>query len=88
AVSDNNDDLEAQITRIRDCLNAVKDANDKTTDLEGLMKDFAEKLDDKLEKLSELAKKPTWKKVLENEKDKSQIGDIFKNIDEQTKDFQ
>ncbi|KAG6870350.1 hypothetical protein C0995_013606 [Termitomyces sp. Mi166 len=88
AVSDNNDNLQAQITRIRDRLNAVKDANDKTTDMEDLMKDFVGKLNDKLGQLSDLAKKSTWKKVLENEKDKSQIDDIFKNIDEQTKDFQ
>ncbi|KAG6871194.1 hypothetical protein C0995_007380, partial [Termitomyces sp. Mi166 len=88
AVSDNNDNLQAQITRTRDRLNAVKDANEKTTDMEDLMKDFAGKLNDILGQLSDLANKPRWKKVLENEKDKSQIDNIFKNIDEQTKDFQ
>ncbi|KAG5340378.1 hypothetical protein C0989_001972 [Termitomyces sp. Mn162] len=35
-----------------------------------------------------MAKQATWKKILENEQNKSKIDGIFKYIDEQTKDFQ
>ncbi|KAG5335952.1 hypothetical protein C0989_012513 [Termitomyces sp. Mn162] len=38
--------------------------------------------------LIELYNKATWKKILQNEQDKSQLNSIFKEIDEQIMDFQ
>ena len=46
------------------------------------------KLVNKLSELKKMSQKATWKKILENEQDKSQINGIFKYIDEQTKTFQ
>ncbi|KAH0584862.1 hypothetical protein H2248_008140 [Termitomyces sp. 'cryptogamus'] len=88
AVSDNNNELDAQITRTRERLDIVKDINDNNTDSDEFMEEFTKKLAVKLSDLDQMAKKATWKKTLENEQDKSEVNSIFKYIDEQTKDFQ
>ncbi|KAG5727729.1 hypothetical protein E4T56_gene20735 [Termitomyces sp. T112] len=88
AVSDNNDELDSQIRRTQERLSIIKDVSDKNTGSDELMKDFAKKLADKLSDLDKMAKQATWKKILENEQNKSKIDGIFKYIDEQTKDFQ
>ncbi|KAG5716196.1 hypothetical protein E4T56_gene10766 [Termitomyces sp. T112] len=88
AVSDNNDELDAQISRTKERLDIIKDVTDKNTGSDELMRDFAKKLADKLSDLDKMAEQATWKKILENEQNKSKIDGIFKYIDEQTKDFQ
>ncbi|KNZ77573.1 hypothetical protein J132_05107 [Termitomyces sp. J132] len=88
AVSDNNDELDSQIRRTQERLSIIKDVSDKNTGSDELMKDFAKKLADKLSDLDKMAKQATWKKILENEQNKSKIDGIFKYIDQQTKDFQ
>ena len=42
---------------------------------------------DNVLELSKMAKRATWKKILESEEDKKTIEDIFKKIDEHTKNF-
>ena len=42
---------------------------------------------DNVLELSKMMKRATWKKILESEEDKKKIGEIFKQIDEQTKNF-
>ena len=37
--------------------------------------------------LSKMLKRATWKKILESEEDKKKIAEIFKQIDEHTKNF-
>ena len=37
--------------------------------------------------LSKMLKRTTWKKILESEEDKKKIAEIFKQIDEHTKNF-
>ena len=37
--------------------------------------------------LSKMLKRATWKKILKNEEDKKKITEIFKQIDEHTKNF-
>ena len=42
---------------------------------------------DNMLELSKMSKRATWKKILESEEDKKKIGEIFKQIDEHTKNF-
>ena len=42
---------------------------------------------DNVLELSEMLKRATWKKILESEEDKKKIAEIFKQIDEHTKNF-
>jgi hypothetical protein len=42
---------------------------------------------DNVLELSKMSKRATWKKILESEEDKKKIGEIFKQIDEHTKNF-
>jgi hypothetical protein len=42
---------------------------------------------DNVLKLSKMSKRATWKKILESEEDKKKIAEIFKQIDEHTKNF-
>ena len=42
---------------------------------------------DNVLELSEMSKRATWKKILENEGDKKKIAETFKQIDEHTKNF-
>ena len=42
---------------------------------------------DNVLELSKMSKRATWKKILESEEDKKTIGEIFKQIDEHTKNF-
>ena len=42
---------------------------------------------DNVIELSKILKRATWKKILENEEDKKKIAEIFKQIDEHTKNF-
>ncbi|KNZ77009.1 hypothetical protein J132_07814 [Termitomyces sp. J132] len=63
-------------------------ANDNDTDSKDLMKAFAEKLAIKLNQLHTIFKNATWKKILQNEQDKSQLNGIFNYINEEVKDFQ
>ena len=43
---------------------------------------------DNVLELSKMSKRATWKKILESEEDKKTIAEIFKKIDEHTKNFQ
>ncbi|KAG5342333.1 hypothetical protein C0989_003463 [Termitomyces sp. Mn162] len=90
AVSNNNQDLYDQITRTRERLTIVNEAliNSKDESVEDVIQGFAGKLLEKIIEIDKLSKKATWKKILENEQDKSEIDGIFKYIDEETKDFQ
>ena len=42
---------------------------------------------DNVLELSKMRKRATWKKILESEEDKKTIAEIFKQIDEHTKNF-
>ena len=42
---------------------------------------------DNVLELSKMSKRATWMKILESEEDKKKIGEIFKQIDEHTKNF-
>ena len=42
---------------------------------------------DNVLELKKMSKRATWKKILESEEDKKKIGEIFKQIDEHTKNF-
>ena len=42
---------------------------------------------DNVLELSKMSKRAMWKKILESEEDKKKIGEIFKQIDEHTKNF-
>ena len=42
---------------------------------------------DNVLELSKMSKRATWKKILESEEDKKTIAEIFKKIDEHTKNF-
>ena len=42
---------------------------------------------DNVLELNKMSKRATWKKILESEEDKKKIGEIFKQIDEHTKNF-
>jgi hypothetical protein len=42
---------------------------------------------DNVLELSKMSKRATWKKILESEEDKKKIAEIFKRIDEHTKNF-
>ena len=42
---------------------------------------------DNVLELSKMLERATWKKILESEEDKTKISDIFKRIDEHTKNF-
>ena len=42
---------------------------------------------DNVLELSKMSKRATWKKILDSEEDKKKIGEIFKQIDEHTKNF-
>ena len=42
---------------------------------------------DNVLELSKMSKREAWKKILESEEDKKKIGEIFKQIDEHTKNF-
>ena len=48
---------------------------------------FCRILTDNVLELNKMSKRATWKKILESEEDKKKIGDIFKHIDEHTKNF-
>ena len=48
---------------------------------------FCRILIDNVLELSKMSKRATWKKILESEEDKKKIGEIFKQIDEHTKNF-
>ncbi|KAG6896396.1 hypothetical protein C0992_008545 [Termitomyces sp. T32_za158] len=89
AVADNNKELNAHIVQITDRLGIVNKELYKINDnvSRELVKEFSEKLIHSVIELVNISKKATWKKIMENEKDKAQINSIFKDIDEQTKDF-
>ena len=42
---------------------------------------------DQVLELSKMSTRATWKKILESEEDKKKMGEIFKQIDEHTKNF-
>ena len=42
---------------------------------------------DNVLELSKMLKRATWKKIMESEEDKKKIEEIFKRIDEHTKNF-
>ena len=42
---------------------------------------------DNVLELSKMSKRATWKKILESDEDKKTVEDIFKKIDEHTKNF-
>ena len=42
---------------------------------------------DNVLELSKMSKRATWKRILESEEDKKKIAEIFKRIDEHTKNF-
>jgi hypothetical protein len=42
---------------------------------------------DNVLELSKMSERATWKKILESEEDKKKIAEIFKRIDEHTKNF-
>ena len=42
---------------------------------------------DNVLELSKMSKRATWKKILESDEDKKTIAEIFKQIDEHTKNF-
>ena len=42
---------------------------------------------DNVLELSKMSKREAWKKILESEEDKKKIGEIFKQINEHTKNF-
>jgi len=42
---------------------------------------------DKVVELSQMSERATWKRILENEQEKIKIQEIFKQIDEHTKNF-
>ena len=44
-------------------------------------------LNDNVLELSKMSERATWKKILESEEDKKTIAEIFKKIDELTKNF-
>ncbi|KAH0581577.1 hypothetical protein H2248_011283 [Termitomyces sp. 'cryptogamus'] len=90
AVSDNNDELRTQIERTQERLSAMEDvlSNNNDTDSKDMMRGFAEKLAIKLHELHHISKNATWKKILQNEQDKSQLNGIFNYINEEIKDFQ
>ena len=48
---------------------------------------FCRILTDNVLELNKMSKRATWKKILESEEDKKKIGEIFKQIDEHTKNF-
>ena len=43
---------------------------------------------DNVLELSKMSNRATWKKILESEEDKKKIAEIFRQIDEHTKNFQ
>ncbi|KAG6851700.1 hypothetical protein C0991_006921, partial [Blastosporella zonata] len=90
AVSDNKDELHVLMTRTMERLLAVNEslAKNDETDSGDMMKVFAGKLINNINELDKMAKMAGWKQILESEKDKLNIARIFKDINEQTKDFQ
>ncbi|KAG6815174.1 hypothetical protein H0H87_004417, partial [Tephrocybe sp. NHM501043] len=88
-VAENNDALKDIIARTEDRLNTVATALAKEDDTvaHAMFHDFAGILIDKILELHLMSKKATWKKILESDDDKTKISRMFKEIDEQTKNF-
>ncbi|KAG6810247.1 hypothetical protein H0H87_011246 [Tephrocybe sp. NHM501043] len=88
-VAENNDTLKDIIASTEERLNTVATALAKEGDTvtHAMIQDFAGILIDKILKLHLMSNKATWKKILESDDDKTKISRMFKEIDEQTKNF-
>ncbi|KAG6809448.1 hypothetical protein H0H87_011892, partial [Tephrocybe sp. NHM501043] len=88
-VAENNDALKDIIASTEERLNTVATALAKEGDTvaHAMIQDFAGILIDKILKLHLMSNKATWKKILESDDDKTKISRMFKEIDEQTKNF-
>ncbi|KAG6859779.1 hypothetical protein C0995_004165 [Termitomyces sp. Mi166 len=91
AVIDNKDALEELIDQTANRLNVVNSAllnlGEEDTEFRKIIEEFAHLLIKKVLEIRAMSEKVTWKKLLENEKDKAKIGEIFKKIDENTNTF-
>ncbi|KAG6811045.1 hypothetical protein H0H92_009204 [Tricholoma furcatifolium] len=90
AVAENQDELRTLMTRTASRLDTVQRGlvDNNSTDSNDIIRNFSRNLIAKLMELEEMSKTAMWKKILESEKDKGKITDIFKDIDEETKNFQ
>ncbi|KAG6810211.1 hypothetical protein H0H87_011263, partial [Tephrocybe sp. NHM501043] len=88
-VAENNDALKDTIASTEERLNTVTTtlAKEDDTVAHAMIQDFAGILIDKILKLHLMSNKATWKKILESDDDKTKISRMFKEIDEQTKNF-
>ncbi|KAG6901174.1 hypothetical protein C0995_015949, partial [Termitomyces sp. Mi166 len=91
AVIDNKDALTGLINQTANRLNAVNSAlvnlGEEDTGFRQIIEEFAQSLIMKVLEIKAMSEKVTWKKLLDNEKDKAKIDEIFKKIDEDTKNF-
>ncbi|KAG6851632.1 hypothetical protein H0H87_000212, partial [Tephrocybe sp. NHM501043] len=88
-VAENNDALKDTIASTEERLNTVTTtlAKEDDTVAHAMIQDFAGILIDKMIELHLMSNKATWKKILESNDDKTKISRMFKEIDEQTKNF-
>ncbi|KAG6823825.1 hypothetical protein H0H87_000255, partial [Tephrocybe sp. NHM501043] len=88
-VVDNNDALKDIIFATEARLNIVAAALAKEGDTVSheMIEHFAGTLIKKILELDLMSNKATWKKILESDDDKQKISRMFKEIDEQTKNF-
>ncbi|KAG6871326.1 hypothetical protein C0995_006032 [Termitomyces sp. Mi166 len=91
AVIDNKDALKELINQTANRLSVVNSAlvylGEENTEFRQIVEEFAQSLIKKVLEIRAMSEKVIWKKLLANEKDKAKIGEIFKKIDEDTKDF-
>ncbi|KAG6899472.1 hypothetical protein C0995_005860, partial [Termitomyces sp. Mi166 len=91
AIIDNKDALKELINQVAKHLSAVNsalvDLEEEDTEFRQIIKEFAQLLIKKVLEIRAMSEKVTWKKLMDNEKDKAKIGEIFKKIDEDTKNF-
>ncbi|KAG6843977.1 hypothetical protein H0H87_011139, partial [Tephrocybe sp. NHM501043] len=88
-VAENNDALKDIMTNTEKRLDTVATELTKEGDTvaNAMIQDFAGTLIEKILELHLMSTKATWKKILESDDDKTKISRMFKEIDEQTKNF-
>ncbi|KAG6823957.1 hypothetical protein H0H87_012810, partial [Tephrocybe sp. NHM501043] len=88
-VADNNDALKNVIASTVERLNVVAAGlpEESETDVRIIIEDFARTLIKKILELHSMSTKATWKKILETDDNKKKIEQMFKEVDEQTKNF-
>ncbi|KAG6862819.1 hypothetical protein C0993_001363, partial [Termitomyces sp. T159_Od127] len=91
AISDNKDAQQELLFQAKKRLELVnltlKEVEEQDTEFGEAIEDFAQILSKKILELRAMLGKSTWKGILESDEDKTKVGNILKDIDEETRTF-